>query len=101
MKNRKRNHLGQFVKSARSEVSFVNLSSYTSPEVKEVATRDWVSYGSDNDYFQYLLDRYNGSATNNASINGISQQIFGKGLSATDANRKPEEYAKMITQKWG
>ena len=97
MKNRKRNHLGQFVKSARSEVSFVNLSSYTSPEVKEVATRDWVSYGSDNDYFQYLLDRYNGSATNNASINGISQQIFGKGLSATDANRKPEEYAKMIT----
>lgn len=97
MKNRKRNHLGQFTKSAKSEVSFVNLSSYTSPEVKEVATRDWVSYGTDNNYFQYLLDRYNGSATNNASINGISQQIFGKGLSATDSSRKPEEYAKMIT----
>jgi len=97
MKNRKRNSLGQFVKSSKSEISFVNLSTYTSPEVKEVPNQDWIAYGDDNNYFQFLIDRYNGSPTNNACINGISQQIYGKGLGATDSNRKPEQYAQMIT----
>ena len=65
--------------------------------VKEVANKDWIEYGEDNNYFQYLIDRYNGSPTNSAAINGISQQIYGKGINATDANKKPEDYAKMIT----
>ena len=98
MKNRKRNNLGQFVKhSSKSEISFVNLSTYTSPEVTEVPNQEWIGYGEDNNYFQFLIDRYNGSPTNNACINGISQQIYGKGLGATDSNRKPEQYAEMIT----
>ena len=97
MKNRKRNSLGQFVRSSKSEISFVNLSTYTSPEVTEVPNQEWVGYGEDNNYFQFLIDRYNGSPTNNACINGISQQIYGKGLGATDSNKKPEQYAQMIT----
>jgi len=80
-----------------TEVSIVNLSTYTSPKVTEIRNKDWVAYGDDNDYFQYLIDRYNGSATNNAIINGISEMIFGKGLDATDSNRKPDEYAQMVS----
>ena len=98
MKNRKRNNLGQFIKKgSKSEVSFVNLSTYTSPEVVEVPNQEWIGYGDDNNYFQFLIDRYNGSPTNNACINGISQQIYGKGLGATDSSKKPEQYAQMIT----
>ena len=97
MKNRKRNNLGQFVKGSKSEVSFVNLSTYTSPLVLEIPNQEWIEYGEDNNYFQFLIDRYNGSPTNNACINGISQQIYGKGLGATDSNRKPDQYAEMIT----
>ena len=97
MRNKKRNNFGQFIKTAKSEVSFVNLSTYTSPEVMEKPNKQWIEYGEDNNYFQYLIDRYNGSPTNNAAINGISQQIYGKGLNATDSNKKPEEYAKMIS----
>ncbi len=97
MKRRLRNKLGQFTKHSKSEVSFVNLNSYSAPQIKEVANKDWIEYGEDNNYFQYLIDRYNGSPTNSAAINGISQQIYGKGLNATDANSKPEDYAKMIT----
>ena len=93
---RKRNKLGQFVKN-KSEFGFVNLSNYTSPQVKEVKNKEWISYGDDNNYFQYLIDRYNGSPTNNAAVNGISQAIYGKGLSATDSSRKPEQYAQMIS----
>ena len=94
---RKRNKKGQFVKASKvSEFGFVNLSTYTSPEIKEVNGADWIEYGEDNNYFQYLIDRYNGSPTNNAAINGISQAIYGKGLNATDSQRKPNEYAQMI-----
>jgi len=97
-KTRLRNSKGQFKKASKvSEFGFVNLSTYTSPEIKEVNGEDWIEYGADNNYFQYLIDRYNGSPTNNAAINGISQAIYGKGINATDANRKPNEYAQMIS----
>ena len=80
-----------------SDVRVVNLSTYTSPKVSEVRGKDYVSYGADNNYYQYLIDRYNGSPTNNAIVNGISEMIFGKGLDATDSNRKPDQYAQMKT----
>ncbi len=79
----------------QGKVHVVNFSSYTRPEVKEVQNRDWVEYGEDNDYFQYLIDRYNGSPTNNAAINGIADMIYGKGLDAVDGESKPEQYAEM------
>jgi len=98
MKKQMRNSNGQFKKDSKvSEFGFVNLSTYTSPEVKEVNGADWIEYGADNNYFQYLIDRYNGSPTNNAAINGISQAIYGKGLNATNSNSKPNEYAQMVS----
>ena len=78
-------------------IGVVNLSTYTSPEIIEVKNKSWVEYGQDNNYFQFLIDRYNGSPTNNAAVNGISQAIYGKGLNATDANKKPDQYAQMIS----
>jgi hypothetical protein len=80
-----------------SKINIVNLSAYTSPEVIETRQNDWVGFGEDNNFFGYLIDQFNGSPTNNAVINGISQQIFGKGLNATDSNRKPDQYAQMIS----
>jgi hypothetical protein len=80
-----------------NDLRVVNLSTYTSPEIVEKSNKDWVSYGTDNNYFAYLIDRYNGSPTNNAIINGISEMIYGKGLDALDSNKKPEAYAKMMS----
>ena len=70
----KRDNNGRFAKH-NSEFSFVNLSTYTSPEILEVQGKDWIKYGIDNNYFQFLIDRYNGSPTNNACVNGISQCV--------------------------
>jgi|TARA_R100001163_G_scaffold3430_1_gene5054 hypothetical protein len=77
------------------EIHVVNLDSYTRPEVVEHYNKEYVEYGDDNDYFQYLIDRYNGSPTNNAAINGISEMIYGKGLEAVDNEDKPKEYEEM------
>ena len=80
-----------------NDLRIVNLSTYTTPDIVEKSNKEWVSYGSDNNYFKYLIDRYNGSPTNNAIINGISEMIYGRGLDALNSNKKPEQYAKMIS----
>ena len=78
-----------------NDLRVVNLATYTSPEIVEKRNQNFVEYGEDNNYYQYLIDRYNGSPTNNAIINGISEMIYGQGLDATDSNRRPNEYAQM------
>jgi hypothetical protein len=82
-------------KVEKGKIHIVNMSSYTRPEVKEQYNRDWVEYGDDNNYFSYLIDRYNGSATNNAAINGIAEMIYGKGLDAVDSKENEKEYKEM------
>ena len=77
------------------KVHSINLSSYTRPAVIEQRNKDYVEYGEDNNYYQYLIDRYNGSPTNNAIVNAVSDLIYGKGLDATDSSKKPAEYAQM------
>jgi hypothetical protein len=42
-----------------------------------------------------LIDRYNGSATNNAAINGIAEMIYGKGLDAVDSKENVSDYKEM------
>ena len=80
-------------------IHFLELSSYTKPEIVEKPNKEWVAYGEDNDYFQYLIDNYNGSPTNNAIINGIVQQIYGGGLDATQTEkvRKAAQWAELKT----
>ena len=80
-----------------SNIRVVQLNTYTSPKITEEKNNDFVSYGEDNNYYQYLIDQYQGSPTNNAIINGITEMIYGKGLSATNSDKKPMEYAEAIT----
>ena len=81
--------------TSSSKIHVVNFSSYTTPVIREVQGKDFVEYGDNNDYFGYLIDRYNGSPTNNAILNSLMDLTFGKGLDATDSAKKPSEYAAM------
>jgi len=78
-------------------IFIANLSAYTSPVITEVKHKDWVQYGIDNDYFNYLIDLYINSTSNNAIINGVTNMIYGRGIAALDASRRPEQYAQMIS----
>ena len=78
-----------------SNIHVLKLAKYEAPIVEENKRQEWVTYGEDNSYFRFLIDRYTNSTTNNAIINNISRLIYGKGLSATDASKKPNEYAQM------
>ena len=78
-------------------VHILSLSAYTTPVIQESKRENWVDFGEDNNYYSFLIDRYTNSTTNNAIINNISRLVYGKGLSALDANRKPNEYAQMMS----
>mgnify|MGYP003132080875 CR=1 FL=1 len=91
---RKRNLIAQNKKLEQS-IHVINLSTYTKAEVYESKKHDWVEYGDDNNYFQYLIDRYNGSPTNNAAINGIAEMIYGRGLEAVGKNEDSLNYQDM------
>jgi hypothetical protein len=70
----------------------VNMASYTSPSVTETPNKEWVEYGDDNNYFQYLIDLYYGSPTNNACIKGKADMIFGHGPEVVRADRHLKGY---------
>ena len=73
----------------------IQLGQYERPTITEERNKDWVSIGDNNDYYQSLIDAYMDSTTNNAVINGVVNQIYGKGLDATDSAQKPDQYAQM------
>lgn len=78
-----------------SNIHLIHLESYQAPKSIEDGKKDWVEFGENNDYYDFLNDRYNGSTTNSSVINSITKLIYGKGLDATDSKRKPNEYAQM------
>lgn len=78
-----------------NKVKVINLAGYEVPSIKESTRYDWVEYGDDNNYFGDIIDRYTGSPTNSRCVNGITDLIYGRGLSATDSETNPVQFGQM------
>ena len=63
-----------------SNIRLINLSNYIRPAIVENKSKDWVLNGRNNSFYQYIIDRYNGSTTNASIINSYNDLIFGRGL---------------------
>jgi hypothetical protein len=72
----------------------VNLASYVPKSYREGTQGDWVNYGDDNLYPQYLVDLYHASPTHNALCTTIAMMIFGEGFEPADLN------AKLLAAQW-
>lgn len=57
--------------------------------------QEFVSYGEQNDYPDFLIDLYQKSAVHNALCNSISTWIYGDGISSPEINSKSEAWAKF------
>ena len=79
----------------KQNFSFMQFASYTAPAIVEHKNKHWVEYGEDNDYYQYLIDLYHGSPTNNACIKGISDLVYGKGLEVVKGDRHLQGYIEF------
>ena len=77
-------------------IKLIQLNNYVKPEIKEEHSKDWVLNGKQNQYFKYVIDRYNGSSTNSAIINSFIERIYGRGITALNASKKPEEFLALL-----
>ena len=77
-------------------INVIELSSYSTPEATIDTRKGFVSYGEENNYFEFLIETYLHSATNNASIKSISDLIFGRGLSILE---KEEDAPEVVAIK--
>jgi hypothetical protein len=82
---------------------YIECEAQTTPDFKPVRNGDYIKYGKDNLYPNYIIDLYQRCAENNAIINAKSNFVFGKGLTyhktndaATDA--KIEKFISYANQ---
>ena len=82
------------------KLDLVKLSHYNIPHLVEDTRNDWVNFGQDNLYPNYLLDLFLGSAINGALIKSIGAMIYGEGLAATnvDDNTDTKESYLRLTE---
>ena len=69
-----------------SNIRLINLSTYNRPDVEENTSKGYVLNGKNNSFYQYIIDRDNGSVTNSSINSTYNNLIYGKGLSATQLN---------------
>jgi len=67
-------------------LDLIKLSHYNIPHLVEDPRNEWISFGEDNLYPNYLLELFLGSAINGALIKSIGAMIYGEGLAATNAD---------------
>jgi hypothetical protein len=67
------------VKNTGPNVLFLEFADSTVPIFKETRNKDYIKYGSENNYPEYLTHLFNKSAKHNAIVTGKAKYIFGKG----------------------
>ena len=79
-------------------LNLVKLSHYNIPHLVENANQDWISFGEDNLYPNYLLELFLGSAINGALVKSIGAMIYGEGIAATNVDESEstkESYLRL------
>ena len=71
-------------------LDLIKLSHYNIPHLVEDSRNEWVSFGEDNLYPNYLLELFLGSAINGALIKSIGAMIYGEGLAATNVDESTD-----------
>lgn len=80
-----------------SDIRLIDFSIHQVPDLIEQKSKDWVLFGKNNSYFQYIIDRYKGSPTHAAIINSYVDLIIGRGLTATNSNKNIQDWVKFKT----
>ena len=83
------------------DVEIIQLSNYVKPEIVEKKSKGYVLNGENNEYFSYVNNRYIGSPTNSAVINGYCSMMYGNGLSVKDPSNNLEAllFLKKVLKK--
>lgn len=78
-----------------NDIRLIQLNNYIRPSIEENKSKNWVLNGRNNSFYQYLIDRYNGSPTHSAIINSYIDMIYAGGLDAYNASTNTPEWVNL------
>jgi hypothetical protein len=67
-------------------IKLIALNQYVRPKLTENKSKNWVLNGKNNEFYDYIIARYNGSPTNSAIINAYVDMFIGNGLAPKHNN---------------
>ena len=80
-----------------SDIRLIQLNNYVRPKLEENKSKGFVLNGRNNSFYQYVIDRKNGSPTNSAILRSYSDLVYGQGLRATNAQYNTEDWLRFKT----
>lgn len=79
------------------DIKLITLSNYVRPKVVENKSRGYVLNGHHNSFYQYIIDRNNGSPTNSSINKTYNSLIYGGGLTYKNGIYGVNDWAKLQT----
>ena len=81
------------------DIQLIQLSNYVKPEPKEQYGKKWVTNGAKNSWYQYVIDRKNGSPTNESILNVYCRLIYGRGIVIKGQDEIYEDLLDVFSKK--
>lgn len=78
-----------------NDIRLIQLNNYIRPKLEENKSKNWVLNGKNNSFYDYLINRYNGSPTNSAIINSYVDMIYGKGIGAKNSYTNTADWLRF------
>jgi len=82
--------------NSNNDVRIIGFNKYDKPKIKEVTGQRWVTNGRNNEYYDYLIERYTGSTTHASVCDSYANLIYGKGLAAQDIEQDSKEWKDFL-----
>lgn len=79
-----------------SQITVLEFSNYVRPDIVEKKTQGWVLNGENNNFYQYIIDRNNGSPTNSSVNKSYSDLIWGRGLAPLNVSEDSQEWQNFL-----
>lgn len=79
----------------KTDIRVFQLANYVRPKIVENKQQNWVLNGKRNSFYEYIIDRYNGSPTNAAIINSYVDLMLGNGIASSKG--KMQDWVKFKT----
>lgn len=80
-----------------NDIRLITLNNYERPKILENKSKGWVTNGRNNEFYQYLIDRKNGSPTHSTILNSFNNLVYGNGLSVKNVERNLSDFTKFKT----
>ena len=78
-----------------NDIRLIQLNNYVRPKLVENKSKGWVLNGKNNEFYDYLIDRKNGSPTNSTILNSFNNLLYGNGLAAKRVENNMPDWVKF------